>query len=387
MLLKRFKNSYLSYFLMYNFYYLSWALFSAFISVYLLDKGFKPSEVSLVVSMSFFTSMIAQPLIGIVSDRYGAKKVNIILFVLTAFGGLYFAYASSLLGIMIGYSFVLTLINGTNPVMEKIATAAPYRYGKIRIWGTIGYALGSQIAGLIYDYISPQAIFFAFVGTILLTILGTYGTNPKVSVKSEEKNQKVPLSILFKNKKYLYFLLVSAIFYGATMMANTYVPAMFINDGMEVGFASTLLSIAVICETPLVLFSHKFMDKISNKKLLIIAYTMVCVQFAVYGFNLCLPLKVIATFMAKHPAGMLYIMINLKVIHTIIDEHQIITALAFVATVKNLASIVSQNIAGMLLDITTYSSVFLIFFVILIVGFILTLLFNVNDGNEQGLFN
>ncbi len=89
MLLKRFKNSYLSYFLMYNFYYLSWALFSAFISVYLLDKGFKPSEVSLVVSMSFFTSMIAQPLIGIVSDRYGAKKVNIILFVLTAFGGLY----------------------------------------------------------------------------------------------------------------------------------------------------------------------------------------------------------------------------------------------------------------------------------------------------------
>lgn len=54
-LLDRFKNSYLSYFLMYNFYYLSWALFSSFISVYLLDKGFKPSDVSLVVSTSFFS--------------------------------------------------------------------------------------------------------------------------------------------------------------------------------------------------------------------------------------------------------------------------------------------------------------------------------------------
>ena len=52
-MLKRYKNSYLSYFLMYNFYYLSWAVFSALISVYLLDKGFKASEVSLVVSTSF----------------------------------------------------------------------------------------------------------------------------------------------------------------------------------------------------------------------------------------------------------------------------------------------------------------------------------------------
>ena len=44
-MLERYKNSYLCYFLMYNFYYLSWAIFSALISIYLLDKGFKASEV------------------------------------------------------------------------------------------------------------------------------------------------------------------------------------------------------------------------------------------------------------------------------------------------------------------------------------------------------
>ena len=46
---RRYQNSYLSYFLMYNFYYLSWALFSALISVYLMDQGFLASQVSLVV--------------------------------------------------------------------------------------------------------------------------------------------------------------------------------------------------------------------------------------------------------------------------------------------------------------------------------------------------
>ena len=53
-MLERYKNSYLCYFLMYNFYYLSLAIFSALISIYLLDKGFKASEVSLVVYNYFY---------------------------------------------------------------------------------------------------------------------------------------------------------------------------------------------------------------------------------------------------------------------------------------------------------------------------------------------
>ena len=30
--------------------------------------------------------------------------------------------------------------------------------------GTIGYALGSQLAGVLYQYVSPMAIFIAFIG-------------------------------------------------------------------------------------------------------------------------------------------------------------------------------------------------------------------------------
>lgn len=37
--MKKYQGSYLSYFLMYMFYYLSMALFSGLISVYLMDKG------------------------------------------------------------------------------------------------------------------------------------------------------------------------------------------------------------------------------------------------------------------------------------------------------------------------------------------------------------
>ena len=385
-MLERYKNSYLSYFLMYNFYYLSWAIFSALISVYLLGKGFKASEVSLVVSTSFLTSMIFQPVIGMFSDRYDVKKVNFVLFTLAGIGGLAFMFADSLITITIGYSFVLTLINGTNPVMEKIASSSPYQYGKIRIWGTIGYATGSWLAGMIYQLISPSAIFICFIITMILCIIGLLGTKTP-SELGQNNEEKTKTSTLFHNHKYLYYLIIAAIFQGITNMANTYIPAMFQNDGLKVSLVSTILSFAVLCEAPLVLFSHKFMDKLTNKRLLIIAYSMITIQFLCYALNVWLPLKVIITLITKHPSGMLFIMINLKIVSTLVPKEHQITALAFVQTLRNLSSIIFQNIAGQILDISSYQILFALSLIVIVVSFVLVILFKVPSGKDQKLFN
>lgn len=384
---KKYQNSYLSYFLMYNFYYLSWALFSSLISVYLMGMGFKASEVSLVVSASFLSSLVSQPIIGKWNNQYDLKKVNTILFSIAAIGGVVFMQAKNLLIIMMSYSIVLMMINGVNPVMEKIATASCYQYGKIRIWGTIGYALGSQAAGLLYEKVSPQSIFVVFVLTMLLCIIGFLGTKPNLKKSEVQQAKKVSSMNLFKNKKLIYYLFVCAVFYGVTNMSNTFIPSMLTNKGLNIDVTSTILSLAVFCEAPFVLFSSRFMDKIANKKLLLIAVSMVCIQCAVYGFDMPMLITILITLIAKHPAGMLYIMINLKVINTIIDEQQQITALALVATLKNLVSIIFQNVAGNIIDMTSYAYLYQICFVCMIICLILVLCFKIDSGNDKRLFS
>lgn len=91
--------------------------------------------------------------------------------------------------ITVFYSLVMVLVNGTNPIVEKIATTSPYPYGKIRIWGTIGYAAGTQMAGFLYDAISPSAIFIAFVICMLLCILGTNQTVEPMMVPMQKKRK------------------------------------------------------------------------------------------------------------------------------------------------------------------------------------------------------
>ena len=53
------------------------------------------------------------------------------------------------------YGIVLVCLNGTAPMMEVFATQSPYAFGKIRVWGTIGYSVGVQIAGWVYHQFSP----------------------------------------------------------------------------------------------------------------------------------------------------------------------------------------------------------------------------------------
>lgn len=382
-----YQNSYLSYFLMYNFYYLSWALFSALISVYLMNMGFRASDVSFVVSASFLTSLLTQPMIGKWNDQYDMKIVNTILFVIAIIGAILFMLSHHLIMIMLSYSIVLMMINGVNPIMEKIATASPYQYGKIRIWGTIGYALGSGMAGFLYEHIAPEAIFIVFIFTMSLCILGLLGTKPKQVEKKAENKVPVKTREILKNKKFLYYLMICGLFYGVTYMSNTFIPSMLTDKGLDVGTASSILSLAVFCEAPLVLFSAHFMDRFSIKVLLSIATAMVCFQCIVYGLDLPMWLTVIVTLLVKHPAGMLFIMINLKVVNTLIDEKHQITALAIVATLKNLVSILFQNAAGQILDITSYSFLYMICFGCMVISLLLVIFFKIDKGTDQKLFS
>lgn len=388
-LVSYYHNSYLSYFLMYNFYYLSWALFSSLISIYLLNRGLTPGEVSLVVSASFLASMIFQPVIGIFSDRYPVKRVNSALFILAALGGIYFINASHFWEYIIGYSFVLTLINGSNPIMERVATASPYAYGKIRIWGTIGYALGSQLAGLIYDFISPSAVFKVFILTMVLCVVGLWGTEPNLQnqeVKHHEKEKGV-IRTLLTNQKYLYYLVLSALLYGITNTVNTFTPSYFQSLGLSVSVVSVILSLAVICEAPVVLLSNRFMDKISNKKLLLGAFILFTTLYLVYACNLWLPLQVAATLMIKHPVGMLFIMINLKVVNTLVPIKYQMTALALVQTIRNLSSMLFQNVAGQILNIMSYQYLFWGVVILLLIGVGAVFMFKIPSGNDQKLFH
>ena len=384
--MSKFRDSYFAYFLMYNFYFLSYSLFSTLISVYMLDKGFSASDVSLVVSASFLTSMLVQPIMGMLNDKIGIKRVTLMSFVVIILGAIFFMGATSLWSLVLWYSVVMMLVNGVNPVMDILAAQSPYTYGKIRIWGTIGYALGSQLAGLIYQYISPVAMFIVFIVMMVISILGTLGVNPPHD-KAREEKEKVSVWTIFQNRTYLYYLLIVALYSGVGNTGHTYIPSMLEHAGMSVGLATTVVSISVICESPLIFFSYLFMDKVPVKKLLLIALSILALQYLIYGLDLGLTSKVIMTLASKHITGMLLIMVTLKIVASLVDQRFLVTALAFVQTVRSLGTIAIQNISGAIIDQAGYEMMSFFLVGIMVLVLLLALFLKVPEKEGQNLFS
>lgn len=386
---KKFQNSYFAYFLMYNFYFLSYSLFSTLISVYMLDKGYSASQVSFVVSASFFSSMIVQPIMGVLNDMIGIKRVTIYSFLLIIVGAIFFMQANNLLLLTIWYSAVLMLVNGVNPVMDVLAAQSPYTYGKIRIWGTFGYAMGSQLAGLIYKFISPQAIFIVFIGMMCVSILGVFGIDPKHNQGSKKATQmKNDSSIgkIFKNKTYLFYLLIVALYSGVGNTGHTYIPSMLEHSGLSVNMATTVVAISVICESPLIFFSYLFMDKVPIKKLLYIPLGILLLQYVIYGLDLGLTSKILLTLMSKHATGMLLIMVTLKIVANIVDENYLVTAIALVQTARNLGTILIQNIAGDIIDKSGYEMMSFFLAGVMVLVLVLAFFLKVPNKSNQKLF-
>lgn len=386
---RKFQNSYFAYFLMYNFYFLSYSLFSTLISVYMLDKGYSASQVSLVVSASFFSSMIVQPIMGVLNDMIGIKKVTIYSFLLIIVGAIFFMQANNLLLLTIWYSAVLMLVNGVNPVMDVLAAQSPYTYGKIRIWGTFGYAMGSQLAGLIYKFISPQAIFIVFIGMMCVSILGVLGIEPKQDQypkKATQAKNDSYIGQIFKNKTYLFYLIIVALYSGVGNTGHTYIPSMLEHSGLSVNVATTVVAISVICESPLIFFSYLFMDKLPIKKLLYIPLLILLLQYVIYGLDLGLTSKILLTLMSKHATGMLLIMVTLKIVANVVDEKYLVTAIALVQTARNLGTILIQNIAGDIIDKSGYEMMSFFLAGVMIVVLVLAFFLKVPNKPNQKLF-
>lgn len=384
--MKKYQGSYLSYFLMYMFYYLSMALFSGLISIYLMDKGYKASDVSFVVSCSFILSMITQPFIGNLCDRYDKKKVNGILLVIAGVFGILFVLANNIYLIALIYSIALAILNGVNPIIERMATISKHKYGLIRIWGTIGYASGTQVSGLIYRYISPEAMYLFFVLGMILCSIGIFGTQDVRAIEQTSEEKTSMKDVLF-NKKFLFYLVIVCIFYGITNVNSIYLPAMYQNNGLTVSQATTVIFAGTMMELPVILLSRFYMNKIGNKQLLMLSFLLLVVQFMTYAYIPNVVIQIIITFLTKSVTTMAFIMINMKVIATIIDGTHQMSALSIVSTFKSFSSIIFQAIAGYLIDLYSYQFFYSFLFVCAIIGLVLCILYKIPSGNEHRLFD
>lgn len=355
-------KGYLSYSSIYFFYFFAMAVFGSMLSVYLSGSGKTTGEISLIVSASGLFTMIAQPFLGVLYDRTGwRKRLSAILLVISAATGIVFGFTQNTIALFALNGLSMAFLNSVNPVCEQLASSSPYRYGVLRLWGAIGYAVGTQAAGMILELGASVLLFVLFAATSLITCLSFHLTGLKDAapvVKSPEKQSKEKAALTLP---LVLFAVFCFFFSGLTGASGTYVP-LLLQEKLGTSLAGTVLFLGTLMEIPVIFLSDRFMDKLNGRQLLALNALLLVAQTAAYSFSGSTVLICAVLILTKSVTTMLFIMVTLKVVMTLTSGKYATTALSVIATVKSLGGVVLTNLAGQLAENVNLQEMFNVFF-------------------------
>lgn len=343
---RRFRGSYLSYIITFFLMSFGSGMFSQVLSIYLVGIGKSNSEMAFIVSSANLFGLVLIPVFGFINDRFKKPHLIIAAMAVSALLSLVFAGISNTWSLYLLHGCIMGLISALNPIFENLATDGKYRYGQIRIWGTIGYAVSSQVGTVLMDITDPKWIFVLFAISILLAATGFFYTGVISYRPIKEKLPPAQQIAFLKNPMFLLVVLAGALFSAVVNMNITFVPLYLKSLGMTNSFVGTSLLLSTLMEVPLVYFSYKFMDKFQAKYIAAFSFGLMFLEFVIFSQTSSAAVAFVAILLLKATGSQLFFMTLIKLVRGIVAENAVYTAMGVVSTVNAISTIIMQNVGG-----------------------------------------
>jgi len=162
---------------LYNIAYFSvLAIFLSFLPIYLSSRSISPAQIGMIVGIGSLIGTVSQPIWGMISDRYKTLRRVILLAlgISVALGAVLFQTAGATsLFILVGLLFFFLLPSDplTESLNYRVAETCGVSFGSVRMFGAVGYAATSLLAGMVIEKTGMGSLTFLFVGFALAAFL------------------------------------------------------------------------------------------------------------------------------------------------------------------------------------------------------------------------
>ncbi len=161
---------------MYGALFLTIGVYLPFWPVWLSAQGMSAGQIGVLLAVGTWIKVLSNPVIAQFADRTSRIKLTMVgcaALSLLFFSG--FAAAETFLTILIVQILVNTFHPALIPLTETrtmaAATAGHLDYGRVRVWGSLSFVLGTLGAGWLLTGRDPDLILILILGTLILTVL------------------------------------------------------------------------------------------------------------------------------------------------------------------------------------------------------------------------
>lgn len=253
--------------MLYLIMYAVMACFSPFLTNYLQNRNMSFTSIGIIFALNAVVGVFLQPVWGYAADKYfGKNKALVITMIGSGICILPFIFVKSFSGIIL----IIILYTVFSSPMWTIEDAycceisdevKGIKYGKIRLMGSVGYAVMALFLGILIKKTSINLPYMVYAVLIIpsIAIVKTIKFKSKYSAAGIDISDVINI---LKKKSFLIFIL-SVMLINLCMGANgSYISVLLKNTGGDISNIGMVWFVVAISELPVFLFGDKILSKL-----------------------------------------------------------------------------------------------------------------------------
>lgn len=373
------------------FYFSMFASMIAFVSVYLLHKGFDNTTIGTVLSMMSLLTIGIQTLLANYIDKNKEVQLQDVISILSlgvVIGSIVLYFMPIDLAILILTTLLLaigqallTFVNSLAFIYEKFGIHI--NYGVARGMGSFAYAMMTLFLGQVVKATTPDILplFYSIFSLLLLFSVRAYSLPSADKVIVEDEGEQEPLikkgaveqSVFSFFLKYSRLVLLMGgvvfLFFGHTIINNFFIQVISPIGG-DSGVMGTAVFIAAIVELPAMMYFEQLSKKISIDRLLKISAIFFLIKHLLTYLAPNIFVIYLAQFLQIGAYSVVYPAL-VEYINLIVDLEDLVKGQSLLTTAIALSSVFASFLGGILLDNVGVSQTLFIGVLTTIVGLVI----------------
>ena len=278
------------FFAYYFMHFFAQAISYALLITFLTTLGYTATQRSFFFVADALFGMIFQVILGYLCDRHQKIKPYLYMLLLIYVIGTYALYRTTEMNFLV-HMFLVPLVGSMLRLSASLSDSLTIEtseetrdnYGVIRLFCSIGWAVGSPVAAWIvakwgYPMLGPS--FIVFMALCVASILGIKDVK---KVSSSDPVTMADVQSLLRNPSYMLTVIILFLLFVVDMTQSySVIDKIWYLNGSEKDVGNYWLMAAML-ELPLFFYGGKVMQKIGSFKTIIIAGFFYGLRYVIYG--------------------------------------------------------------------------------------------------------
>jgi MFS transporter, PPP family, 3-phenylpropionic acid transporter len=272
----------------YFFYFAYLGAFAPFFALYLTSVGMTAVEIGVLMALPQLTRILAPHLWGWLADHTG-RRIGVVRISgaagMIAFLGVFTGDSFALLfvvlfAMMFFWSAALPLVEATT--LSKLGDDTA-RYGRIRVWGSVGFIAAVVAVGYLIDATGPRSVLWVIAGLMAGMLLLSF-TLAEARPEPHESDD-LPVWQIVRKPAVLAVIGASALMAAAHGPYYTFYTIHLVDHGYSKSAAGWLWALGVICEIGIFIWMSRLYRAFTLRSILIASTLLAALRFVVIGWG------------------------------------------------------------------------------------------------------